>query len=654
VDELTFDLESRSRVDLKKHGMYVYAEDASTDILCFAFKTNDEEPFIWLPDKFKDKVTMPVCSKDQFQWAIDNADVIEAHNAGFEAIMWAEIMVKRYGFKPLPFDKLRCGAAKAASFALPRALGGACKALGVEEQKDSEGYRTMLKMCKPRKPTKNNSAEWHETPEDFEKLCSYCIQDINAERALSKAIRPLPDSELEVWRHDQIINNRGFRVDLDSIEALITRVERREKTLLKDVAALTFGKVTSVRQIAATLDFLKSEGVELKKLTKDSVKEALKKDMPGGCRKLLEIRQKLGKASVSKLMSMHRYACKDSRVRGSIMYHGSATGRYSGKGVQPQNYPRDSYGDKDIKNILALDDDSLEMVYEDIFPAASKCLRGMIVSPNRNTPFYCADYSSIEARVLAWLANEDVALGAFRKGLDVYKVNASEIYGVPYKEVDKDERQVGKCCELALGYQGWLGAFQSMAQLYGVKIDDEKAKDIILKWRASRQNTVNLWAALEAAAIKSVSEKTVVSYGKLKFGIRDNFLHMRLPSGRLLAYYSPKIQMIQPPHGEAKPAVTFMSTNSVTRKWERQSTYGGKLAENATQAVARDLLVEAMLRVEKAGYPVVLHVHDEIIAEPKAGYGSLEEFIKIMAVVPSWASGCPIEADGWKGYRYRK
>jgi len=654
METLTFDLESRSEIDLRKRGAFVYAEDPSTEILCFAFQMNDDETFVWIPEKFADLYDEGSCTKDQLQWCVDNADEIEAHNVQFELAMWDEIMVKRHGFKPLPFQRLRCSAAKAASFALPRSLEGATSALMLEERKDMGGKRVMLKMCKPRKPTKASKAKWHVNREDFNTLVNYCKQDVRAERALSRRLLPLSKTELEVFRHDLVINRRGFSVDVDAADCLIGKIKLAETGLLERVKEITGGEVSSVRQIAKTLEWLESRGVKLKKLTKDSVEKALEKEIPEDAKEILEIRQKLGKASVSKLDAMRRFACRDGRVRGALLYHGASTGRTSGKGVQPQNFPRKTYSEKDVEAILELDNDSIEMVYDHIFPAASRCLRAMIKGSSKKSPLFCADFSQIEARVLAWLAFEEKALEVYRKGKDVYKVNASEIYGVPYDEVTSDERQVGKACELALGYQGWTGAFETMAKVYGVNVAEDEAKRIILAWRESRPMTVKLWRSLEAAAIKAVREKKVVSYGRVKFGLRANFLHIRLPSGRLLAYYDPKIKMVQPAYGEPKAAVTFMGVDAVTKKWVRSSTYGGKWTENIVQAIARDLLVEAMLRLEKRGYKIVLHVHDEAIAEPEPGFGDLNEFIKIMSEVPIWAKGIPIAADGWKGYRYRK
>lgn len=680
---LTMDLESRSRVDLRGCGMYVYAADPSTDIMCFAFKIDQEEPLLWVPEKFKRLLAgspLSTTTDEVFIQAVNSADEIEAHNAGFEAIMWQEIMVQRYGFPALPFDKIRCSAAKAAYYALPRSLDGLGKALELDVKKDTTGYRIMMKMCKP-----NRAGAWNEDPKDFEKLCVYCIRDVDTEHAASSRLIELPEEELNTWRLDQIINNRGIYVDVSAINNLIAKVAKKESSLLLEVQAITGGVVNSVKQVQATRAWLKEQGLELKDLSKGTVSNALEKNIPPKVRRLLEIRQSLSKSSVSKLKSMANRANEDQRVRGTLMYHGATTGRWSGKGMQPHNYPRDSYGDKEISDILTLDNPMVEMLYGCPIKNASKCLRGMITAP-QGGDLICADFSSIEGRVLAWIANEELVLSGYRKGKDTYKIAAAPIYGKKYEDINKDERQVGKVIELACGYQGYVGAFKAMASSYGVSYPKEQkveligkaearrdkkkvgpitedeifeawAGPLIMTWRSSRLNTVDYWKGIEHAALSAVKnrgDKKVYSYGRIKFGIRGGFLHCRLPNGRLLSYYAPAPTTTKTKYGVEKEVISFMGVDSYTGKWTRLKTYGGKLTENIVQAIARDLLVEAMHRVEAAGYPIVLHVHDEIVAEIPEGTGNLKEFEDLMSIVPAWAKGCPIGAEGWIGKRYRK
>jgi DNA polymerase len=301
--------------------------------------------------------------------------------------------------------------------------------------------------------------------------------------------------------------------------------------------------------------------------------------------------------------------------------------------------------------------------------AASKSMRGMLCAAPGNK-ILCSDFSSIEARILAWFADEEKSLEAFRRKEDIYVLNASDIFHTPKEAVTKDQRLIGKVCELALGYQGWLGAFDSMAKVYGVTLEaektkglpeeqakeirDDKAKEIILGWRAARQKTVNFWAGVLAAAVQSVKTGHAYSYGKVKFGMRGRFLHCRLPSGRLLSYCDPTIEVVKTKYGVEKEVIAFMGWNSEIKKWCKQHTYGGKLTENIVQATARDVLRDSLLRLDAAGFNIVLHIHDEVLAEVSEREMLLAEFERIMQEVPAWAEGCPIGVEGWEGHRYRK
>jgi DNA polymerase len=348
-------------------------------------------------------------------------------------------------------------------------------------------------------------------------------------------------------------------------------------------------------------------------------------------------------------------ACTDGRARGIFMYYGANTGRWSGKGIQPQNLPRDSFSENQIEAVLRFDNDLIEMIYGCPMLTASKCIRGMIKAPEGKT-LICSDFSSIEARVLAYLAQEPKALEAFRTGLDLYKVTAADIYSVNYDEVTKAQRTIGKVAVLALGYQGWLGAFQTMAPNYGVHVDEDLAKEIILKWRNANPQIVKFWAGVGEAALQAVKERgNNYAYGRIKFAIRGEFLHCRLPSGRLLSYFRPSVERVTTKYGVEKEVIAFWGVDPKTKKYGKLYTYSGKLTENIVQATARDLLAEAMIRLEERGFPVTLHVHDEVLSEIEtANRETLTKFNKIMAENPPWAEGLPLAAEGWVGHRYRK
>ena len=668
MKKLTIDFETRSAAPLKKCGAAAYAQHPSTEVICLAMKRDGRLPMIWFSPNFR----FPECSEwEKLPRLFDadipkllaEADVIEAHNAQFEYFVWKYVMPK-YGFAMFDVSKLRCSAAKAAMYGLPRDLAGACMAAGVPQQKDLEGSRLMMKLCKPRRPRKEEMLRdpdwqtrtyWYGTPEEFAREGAYCLQDVRAEEALSDALPDLPPAEQKLWQLDLAINDRGVRVDVPAVRGILACVEKHSAAMTREFQAMT--GLSSPRQRDATLRLLVSLGAQMEGLTAKDVETALKTTENDTAKRILEIRKSLSKSSTAKYQAFLDARCADDRVRGCFMYHGAGTGRWTGRLIQPQNFPRGTF--PDVEPCIGFfengDLESVELLYGDPMVAASTCIRGMIV-PAEGKEFVCADYSSIEGRVLAWLAGEETALDVYRSGRDPYKVAAAAIYHIPYEEVQKPQRQIGKVAELALGYQGAMGAFNAMAAGYGVRVPDNEVSDIVEKWRDSRPFTTRLWRELEKACRAAVEGNgKVFLYRGIKFALRGRrMLAMHLPSGRNLWYANPRIEPKVMPWGETKEVIAFDGVNSVTRKWGTQYLYGGLLAENATQATARDLLVSGMFHVEVAGYPVVMHVHDEMIAEVPAGFGSVEEFEKLMCALPPWAEDLPLKAEGWRGTRYRK
>ena len=664
MKKLTIDFETRSTADLRRCGAVAYAMDPSTEVICLALKWAGEDPVIFYAPPFRQMVDglIDVVSPGVVSQMVAQADIIEAHNAAFEWAIWSHVM-SRYGFGPLNPAKLRCSAAKAAAMGLPRDLAGACAAAGVPQQKDSEGHRLMLKLCKPRRPRKEEMLAdpdwatrvyWYGTPEEFVREGEYCLQDVRAEESLSERLPDLQASEQELWLLDLEINDRGFRIDVPAIEAILGCVERHADAMTEEFRRTT--GLSSPRQRDATLGFLRALGAEMEGLTAADVESALENEKDATVQRVLEIRQSLSKSSTAKYKAMLGARCPDDRVRGCFLFLGAGTGRWTGRLVQPHNFPRGQFTDVEscIEYFQADDLDSVNLLYGDPMVAASTCLRGMIV-PAPGHDFIGADYSSIEGRVLAWLAGEETALDVYRSGKDPYKVAASAIYKVPYSEVSKPQRQIGKVAELALGFQGAVGAFNAMAAAYGVSMEESEIKNIVEAWRESRPLTTRYWAELESACAQAVRKPgAVFSYRGIRFTVRRGFLAMRLPSGRCLWYARPRMEKKVMPWGKEKDVIAVEGVNSVTRKWGVQYLYGGLLAENVTQATARDLLVSGMRATKAAGYPTVLHVHDELVAEAPEGSGSVEEFIKLICTLPDWAAGIPIAAEGWRGKRYRK
>lgn len=653
------DFETRSRIDLKSCGMHVYAGDQTTQVLCACYSI-DGVMYTAIP-KWANDILMgnSLFPESEFVNDIENfkigfdhllgelkKDVILiAHNVAFERAILENVLGYRH-----PLGKSQCTAAMAATCSLPRNLEGVGRALNLSVTKDTKGYRVMMKMCKPRKPTKNNSSEWHESPEDFKSLIEYCIRDVETEIEIYGNLPKLKDQEQKVFETDLLINDRGVRVDLAGVHHLIAAVKATERNKLQRVYELTSGIVNSPKQASASLDWLLSNGCQLPNLQKQTVIDALDGELSDNAREFLEIRQSLSKSSVAKLNAFAKYGGgSDDRARGLFLYHGATTGRWAGKGIQLQNMPRDCFGAIEVDQVLKCPIEELEFFYGDVNETASKSLRGLLI-PTEGNDFYISDFAAIEARVLAWVAKEPAVLKAFKEDIDVYKVAASAIYGVPIDSVDEEQRSIGKVAVLALGFQGGWRAFESMAGNYGVVVSERKATDIVDKWRETNPNIVQFWYDIERAATKAIMSGEPQHVGLIAFGLRDDFLVCRLPSGRLLRWPWPSIEKCQK-FGSDK--ITFFGKNTYTNKWGDQTTYGGKLTENIVQAIARDLLVNAIFNVEKAGYEVVMHVHDEIVAEAPIGT-PIHKFHEAMETVPDWAKDFPLKAESEIKRRYGK
>ena len=655
--KLTIDFETRSACDIRKHGAWVYAENPTTQALCLAYKAEGSAPRIW---KQGDSTA------DLF-WEMGRASIIEAHNAGFEFAIWTYVCQRRYGWPAFPAEKLRCSAAKAAMHALPRSLEEAGRALGLPIQKDMEGHRLMLKMCKPRRPRKGEPETnpedpfglyWYEDPAELERLYQYCIHDVVSEEVLSATLRELPDKELRIWQLDQVINARGIQADREAAKAMLAMVTEHEGRLLDRLSSLTRGAVKTARQVEQLRKYLRGLGVDIPDLTAATVKETLKGDLENDAREILEIRRSLGRSSAAKYQAILDRCSRDGRVRGALLYHGAGTGRWSGAGIQPQNFPsriKVTVNPEEMLNVILTG--GLELhnaLYEDDPMATAGAVTRSVLTAREGHDLIVADYSAVEGRGLAWLAGEETELAIYRSDRDVYIATAALILHRPYEAITKDERQSpGKVATLACGYGGSVGAVRNFGG-EGMT-DDEIKEQIVYPWREAHPMTVIFWRELEEACTSAVANPGMVFNAReIKFRVQDNFLLCRLPSGRLLYYYDPDIRPVETSWGEIRDSVTYMTVDSLTKKWVRTNTYGGKLAENVTQALCRDLMAEAMLRVEEAGYRIVLTVHDELVCEVPETFGSVEELVDLMCVVPAWAPGFPVKAAGFRSKRYKK
>jgi DNA polymerase len=695
---LHIDFETRSALDLPTVGVYRYAEDPSTDILCVCWALDEGPVQTWLPgDAVPDDLGIHV---------IMNGAIV-AHNKDFERIIWREILANRYDWPEPDLEQWECTMAMAGLQAVPLDLENAAWVMGLQEQKDVEGARLMRDMCKPKKILMPGDAGYEEArshlraepqrrdlthlldgriivwpfaKEKQQRLTQYCAQDVRTERSLHGRLRPMPDSERNFFLLDAKINDRGLLVDYKTIENAQKIVDTTLSGLKDEMAEIT-GRLCSPTSPASIVKWLNNNGhPEVTSVAKESVLELLKRDdLTPTARRVLEIRQEAGKSSTAKLRAFTKYACSDGRCRGNFVYARAHTGRWAGRGVQLQNLVRPT-GAIEIPLALELlkNGDEARLIDLTVGPpldVVAECMRGMIIAaPGKD--FIACDFANIEGRVSAWLAGETWKLDAFRaqdlgEGFGIYELAAANIYHVPPEEITKSDprRQIGKVAELSLGYGGSIGAFRNMAKNYNVIVAPREADQIKTGWRSAHPMIAQSWRDIEAAAFNAVRYPDQTFWfcnDRLAFRVHRDFLWMWLPSGRALAYCRPHIAdnnrkvEIYNPETDAleeletvKAAVHFWATDGST-KWTRQAAYGGKWWENAVQAISRDILAEAMLRLENAGYPIVLHAHDEAVAEVPELFGSLDEFKKLMEVRPRWASDCPIVAEGWRGKRYRK
>ncbi len=705
----TIDFETRSACSIKDCGSWRYSLDPTTQVMCLAFRLphwEKDRTALWHPAFPHLGVKEADCPEleELFAW-IAEGKLVEAHNCWFERGIWTNICVPKLGWPEVGHRQWRCSAAKAAAHSLPRSLDGCTLALDLRTKKDVEGAKVMKKMAKPRKPrvaeVKSFVAQqdgvpaikqcvvttvatdtgwkasvswdggerdfslpfyWHESAEMIERLCAYCRKDVLAEEAVSHRLRDLSAKETEMYLMDQSINQRGFQLDREGIEAALEVINGIFSDLNKELVELTDGRVEKATQRARMIQWFNEMGLPLEDTQGSTLDGWLKReDLEADVRRGLELVRALGRSSTAKFVAAENWASPGAwRVHGGLLYHGAGTGRWSGSGVQPHNFPRGSIKDMDFawEVIKTKDVAFMEMMYGDVMTLLSHALRGMII-PTPGRKLMVADYAAIEARVVLWLAGDEEALNIFRRNECIYMAMATEIYGRPITDKVKqaDERQMGKQAVLGLGYQMGAKKFQAtLAEKWGIFIELDFAQQIVDTYREKFWRIKKMWWDQEAAAIAAVRHPgRTFRCGKVFWRSFDGFLHCKLPSGRLLGYSEPRIFKKKTPWGEERDCLTYMGVDPYTKKWRRQDTYGGMLVENITQAVARDLMADAMLRCHEEGmYDVILSVHDELIAECDEGVGSVKDFETVMAHVPDWAAGCPVSAEGWTGYRYKK
>ena len=643
---LQIDIETYSDVDLVNCGVYRYVE-GDFHILLFAYAFDDDEV----------QCVDLACGEQLPQEVVDaihDKSIIKAAwNAQFE-----RICLSKYFDTQLSPDDWQCSMVWAASLSLPLKLKYAALALKTGEQKDDVGERLIRYFSIPCKPTKSNGGRTRNlpehAPEDWALFKSYCIQDVRTERDIRYRLEkfPLMPQEWGYYHMDQRINDRGVMIDKELVQQAIICDMALSEAMTKRAYELTgLENPNSVSQLKGWLD---ERGISVDSLGKKDVSALIadldKHSIDTEAIDMMKLRLQMAKSSVKKYQAAERYICEDGRAHGLFQFSGAnRTQRWAGRGIQLQNLPQNHIATLDeARDLVKMGCfDIVAAMYGNTPDILSQLIRTMLI-PKPGCEFIVADFSAIEARVLAWLAGEQWRLDAFKRGEDIYCASASQMFGVPVVKhgINGELRQKGKVAELACGYGGAAGALISMGAL-DMGLKEDELPDIISSWREANPEIVKFWYAVENAAIDTIKDHTDHTVGRIGFQFSANTLWIVLPSGRRLAYIKPKLQ----PNRFGRMAVTYEGLGS-NNKWIRMETYSGKLTENITQATARDLLAEAMWRMERAGLDIVGHVHDEVILEVPKGSITVDAVCKIMDENPPWCLDAPLSAAGYLAESY--
>lgn len=642
---INIDIETFSSINISKSGVYKYVESEDFEVLLFAYSIDGGKTEI------VDIANGEELSEEIIQALLDDNVIKWAFNAQFERICLSRFLKLSKGTYLNP-KSWRCTMIWSAYMGLPFSLEGVGKVLGLEKQKLIEGKDLIKYFCVPCTPTKSNGFRNRNFPYHdkikWEAFKTYNIRDVDTEKEIQCKLMkfPVPEFIWEEYNLDQEINDRGIKVDLDFVNRVIALDNKVRTKLMSELQILT--ELENPNSVVQLKGWLSEQGVETESLDKKSVKE-LVKVTKGEVSKALALRMQLSKSSIKKYQAMKDVACEDNRCRGMFQFLGAnRTGRFSGRNVQLQNLPRNTM--KELFEVRLIiknrDGDILELLYDNVPDILSQLIRTAFV-PKENMKFYVADFSSIEARVIAWLAGETWREELFKKGGDIYCMSASQMFGVPVVKhgINGDLRQKGKIAELACGYGGSVGALTAMGAL-DMGLKEDELKPLVLSWREANQNIVALWWAVDKAIKDAIVMKGLTRTHGIEFECRSGLLRITLPSGRKLTYIKPKIE-INKFGGES---VTYEGVG-VAKKWERIESYGPKFVENIVQAISRDILMYALQNL--SDYNIVAHVHDEIIIEAPENT-KLEDICEIMSRVPYWAKGLILTADGYTCEFYMK
>ena len=651
---LLIDLETYSSADITKTGAFKYAEAPDFEILLLACAWDDGPvQVIDMTDRepvTDERTAAKAAALASVVAGITDPDTVKvAHNSAFE-----RACLTRYLGRDLPPEEWEDTMILAAMNGLPLSLDAAGAALELRDQKIREGTALISYFCKPCKPTIANGGRTRNLPEHapdkWERFKAYCKRDVEVEQAIYRRLRsfPVTDFERKVWALDARINERGVRIDTGLVAAAIAQNEAFTTRRMAEMRRLT--GLENPNSVAQLKDWLETAGMSADSLNKAAVLELKDKATDPTTRRVLELRQQLGKTSVTKYEAMQSAVCADGRVRGLLQYYGAGrTGRWAGRLVQVQNLPQNHLAGLGLVRELVRERDleTLELCFDSVPDVLSQLIRTAFVAGEGNI-FHVADYSAIEARVIAYLAGEKWRMDVFRSGGDIYCSSASAMFRVPVVKhgVNGHLRQKGKIAELACGYGGGVGALRAFgADKMG--LTEEEMQDIVTQWRAASPAIPRFWRDAESAAVRAINKPgrtTTVPCG-VKYRRDGDALRCRLPSGRILSYWDARL--------DTDGSICFMGQNQTTRKWEKTGTWGGKLVENIVQAYARDCLAVAMVRLAEEGWKICFHVHDEVIVEAPTGT-SWEQVAEVMGRPIDWAPGLLLRGDGYSTPFYRK
>ena len=643
MDTLAIDIETYSDVSLPDCGVHRYAASEQFEILLFAYSLNDE------PTRIIDLASGQTMPKEIMECLMDDSVVKTAFNAAFE-----RNCINRFFGLSLKPEGWRCTAVQASMLSLPLSLEGVGEALNLDKKKMSEGKDLIRYFCMPCKPTKANGGRTRnlpsDAPEKWELFKTYCIRDVDVEKQIRNKLAkfPITDREQELYCMDQRINDRGIMVDRELISHAVAC-----DLLYKEAASKRAYEISGLENpnsVSQLKDWLNEKGIEVDSLAKAAVEELVEKT-EGEVSEMMKLRLSMSKTSVKKYEAMERSVCPDGRVHGLLQFYGAnRTGRWAGRLVQIHNLPQNHMEDLELARSIVKEGryDLVELLYDSTPEVLSELIRTAFVA-KPGCRFIVSDFSAIEARVMGYLAGEGWVMEEFRGAGKIYEQTASKMFHIPIEEITKGSpyRARGKVASLACQYGGAEGALVSMGALNFV--EEEELKGLVQSWRTANPHIVNYWYEIDGAVKAAVKERKMTTVGRVTVYYQSGMLKIALPSGRVLSYVRPRMTVNR--FGSESVSYEGVGTN---RKWTRIESYGAKFCENIVQATARDVLAEAMLRLEKKGFDIVCHIHDEVVLEVQEGTSSVEEVNEIMAVCPDWCEGLPLKAAGFESPFYKK